>query len=99
VHVRLARGQRAGLGGGGAGDVEVLASQRRLRHAHVGLPQVRCQPARLTGGVQSVGVVAEVDQRVAGQPVRPLVRRVERDRPVGRADGVDVPLGAQVGPG
>jgi hypothetical protein len=96
VHVGLVRRQRAGPGRGGVGDVEVMAGQRRLRHAHVRLPEVRCQTARLARRPQRVGVVAEVDQGIAGQPVRPLVGGVECDRPVGGADGVGVPLGTQV---
>jgi hypothetical protein len=99
VHIGFARRELTSLARGGVGDVEMLAGQRRLRHAHMGLPQLRCQQARFAGRPQRVGVVAQVNQRVAGQPVRPLVGRVERDRPVGRPDRVDVPLGAQVGAG
>jgi hypothetical protein len=99
MHIGLVRRQLTCLGRGGVGDAEVLAGQGRLRHADVRLPQVRCQAAGLAGRPQRVSVVTQVDQRVAGQPVRPLVLRVECDRPVSRAGRVGVSLGAQVSAG
>ena len=96
VHVGLVRGQRAGPGRGLGRDVEALSGQRGLRHAHVRLPVAGREAARLVRRPQRVRVVAPVDQGVAGQPVRPLVGRVERHRPVGRADRLGVAFRAQV---
>jgi len=96
VHVGLVRGQRAGPGRGLGRDVEAMAGQRGLRHAHVRLPVAGREAARLVRRPQRVRVVAQVDQGVAGQPVRPLVGRVEGHRPVGRADRIGVAFPAQV---
>jgi hypothetical protein len=96
VHVRLVRGQRAGAGRGLGGDVEALPGQRGLRHAHVRLPVTGREAARRLRRPQRIGVVAQVDQGVAGQPVRPLVGRVEGHRPVGRADRLGIAFPAQV---
>ena len=75
---------------------EALRGQRGLRHAHVRLPVAGRQAARLVRRPQRVRVVAPVDQGVAGQPVRPLVGRVEGRRPVGGADRLGVAFRAQV---
>jgi hypothetical protein len=99
VHVGLVRGQRAGPRGGLGRDVQALPGQRGLRHAYVRLPVAGREAARLAGGPQRVREAAQVDQGVAGQPVRPLVGRVEGHRPVGRADRLVVAFRAQVGAG
>jgi hypothetical protein len=96
VHVGLVRGQRAGPGRRLGRDVQALPGQRGLRHAHVRLPVAGREAARLVRRPQRVRVVAQVDQGVAGQPVRPLVGGVEGHRPVGRADRLGVAFRAQV---
>ena len=99
VHVRLVRGQRAGPGCGFGRDTRALPGQRGLRHAYVRLPVAGREAARLVRRPQRVREVAQVDQGVAGQPVRPFVGRVEGHRPVGRADRLGVAFRAQVRPG
>ena len=99
VHVRLVRGQAAGLPGRGGGDVQAPGPQRRLRHADMGLPVSRGQPPGLHARPQRLGVVVGVQQRVAGQPVRPFVRRIQAHRAVGRVHGLLVPPRAELSPG
>jgi MFS family permease len=96
VHVGLVGGQGPGPGRRVGGGVQPLGGQRGLSQAHMGLPVAGREPARLVRRAQRVPVVTQVDQRVAGQAVRPLVRRVERHRPVGHLDGLGVPVRAQV---
>ena len=94
VHVRLVRGEAAGAGRRLSGDVQPLGGQGGLGHAHVRLPVAGCQAARLVRRPQSVRVVAQVDQGVAGEPVRPLVSRVEGHRPVGGGNRLGVAVRA-----
>ena len=96
VHVRLVRGQAAGAGRRLGGDVQPLGGQRGLGHAHVRLPVAGRQAARLVRRPQRVRVVTQVDQGVAGQPVRPLVSRIEGRRPVGGGNRLGVAVRAQV---
>jgi hypothetical protein len=99
VHVGLVRGQRAGPGRGLGRDARSLPGQRGLRHAYMRLPVAGRKAAGLVRRPQRVREVAQVDQGVAGQPVRPLVGRIEGHRPVGRADRLGVAFRAQVRPG
>ena len=96
VHVGLVGGQGPGPGCRVGGGVEPLGGEGGLSQAHVGLPVTGCEPARLVRRAHRVAVVAQVDQRVAGQAVRPLVRGIQRHRPVGHLDGLGVPVRAQV---
>jgi len=96
VHIGLVRGQRTGPRRGLGRDARALPGQRGLRHAHVRLPVAGREAARLVRRPQRVGEVAQVDQGIAGQPVRPLVGRVEGHRAVGRADRLGVAFRAQV---
>jgi MFS family permease len=73
VHVGLVGGQGPGPGRRVGGGVQPLGGQGGLSQAHVGLPVAGREPARLVRGTQRIPVVAQVDQRVAGQAVRPLV--------------------------
>ena len=96
VHIGLVRGQRPGPGRRVGSGVQPLGGQGSLSQAHVGLPVAGRQQARLVRRSQRVGVVAQVDQRVAGQAVRPFVRGIQGHRPVGHLDGLGVPVRAQV---
>jgi len=96
VHVGLVRSQAAGPCRRLGGHVESLRRQGGLSHADVRLPVAGREPARLVGRPQRGRVAGQVDQGVAGQPVRPLVGGIEGHRPVGGGDGVGVALPAQV---
>jgi MFS family permease len=96
MHVGLVGGQGPGPGRRVGGGVQPVGGQGRLGQAHVGLPVAGREPARLVRRAQRVGVVAQVDQRIAGQAVRPLVRGIQGHRPVGHLDGLGVPVRAQV---
>jgi MFS family permease len=96
MHVGLIGSQGPGPGRRVGGGVQPVGGQGGLRQAHVGLPVAGREPACLVRRAQRVGVVTQVDQRVAGQSVRPLVRGVQGHRPVGYLDGLGVAVGAQV---
>jgi MFS family permease len=96
MHVGLVGGQGPGPGRRVGGGVQPLGGQGGLGQADVGLPVAGREPARLVRRAQPVAVVAQVDQRVAGQAVRPLIRGVQGHRPVGHLDGLGVPVRAQV---
>jgi hypothetical protein len=96
MHVGLVGSQGPGPGRRVGGGVQPLGGQGGLGQADVRLPVAGREPARLLRRAQRVGVVAQVDQRVAGQTVRPLVRRIQRHRPVGHLDGLGVPVRAQM---
>ncbi len=96
VDIRLVRGQAARPGRRLSGDVESLGRQGGLGDADVRLPVARREPPRFIGGPQRMRVVAQVNQGVAGQAVRPLVRGVKGHRPAGGGAGVGVAVRAQV---
>jgi hypothetical protein len=99
VHVGLVRREGARLLGRGRGDVEPPRAERGLGHADVGLPVPRREPARLVAGPQRLSVVVGVQQRVAGQPVRPLIRGIQRHRAVGGVNGLLVAARPEVSTG
>jgi hypothetical protein len=96
VHVGLVRREAAGLRRRGGGDGLLGRGQRRLRDAHVSLPVRGGQPPRLGRRAQCLRVVAEVHERVAGEPVRPFLGRLDRRGPVGRLDRLLIPVGTEV---
>jgi hypothetical protein len=96
MDVGLVRGQGPGPGRCVGSGVQPVGGQGGLSQAHVCLPVGGRKPARLLRRAQRVGVVAQVNEGVAGQPVRPLVLGVKGHRPVGHLDGLGVPVRAQV---
>jgi hypothetical protein len=96
VDIGLVRGQGPGAGRRAGGDVQAVGGQGGLGHADVRLPVTRREPGRLVRRAQRVGLVAQVDQRVAGQAVRPLIGGIQGRRPVGHLDRLGVTLSAQV---
>jgi MFS family permease len=94
MHVGLVWGQGPGPGRRVGGGIQPVGSQRGLSQADVRLPVAGREPARLVRRAQRLGVVAQVDQGVADQAVRPLVRRIQGHRPVGHLDGLGVPVRA-----
>jgi MFS family permease len=96
VHVGFVGGQGPGSSRRVGGGIQPMGGQGGLGQADVRLPVAGREPARLLRRAQRVGVVALVDQCVAGQAVRPLVRGVQGHGPVGHLDGLGVPVRAQV---
>ena len=96
VDIRLVRSQGPGTGRGAGGDLQAVGGQRGLGDADVRLPVTRREPARLVRRAQRVRILAQMDQRVAGQAVRPLIGGVQGRRPVGHLDRLGVALRAQV---
>ena len=96
VHVGFVRRELRGLGRGGGGDRGLAGGKRGLRDAHMGLPVTGGEPPGLRRRPQRLPVVAQVHQRVGGQPVRPLLDWLDGGRPVGGLNGFGEAVSAQV---
>ena len=97
VHVGLVRREPARLGRGGGGERRAAPAASAACATHTWVCQYAGrEPPRLRRRPQRLGVVAQVHQRVGGQPVRPLLGRLDRRGPVGGLDRLGEPVGAQV---